>query len=180
MSDRLSLETLQSSGAVGPGEVRVRMRYAPVNPSDFNLIHGTYNEALKPIVWNQGQGELKYDPDGSRICKDPPYTLGAEGMGEVIEAGSGFLARRVAGKRVALVAGQAALSGTWQEEIIVPARTAVPLPAGLDDRQGSMLFVNPMTAYVLIREVLKVRPGELVLLSAGGEFIGPDDLLAGR
>ena len=32
-----------------PGQVRVRMKMRPVNPSDLNFVRGTYREALERI-----------------------------------------------------------------------------------------------------------------------------------
>lgn len=57
----------------GPGQVRVRMRMAPVNPSDLNLIHGTYQQALRRVLWNHGRGDaLSFDPLHASPCPVPP------------------------------------------------------------------------------------------------------------
>ena len=34
----------------GPGQVRVRMRLSPVNPSDLNFIRGDYLRALERLI----------------------------------------------------------------------------------------------------------------------------------
>lgn len=156
-----------------PGQVRVRMLMSPVNPSDLNFVHGTYNDALQRIVWNQGEsGEnsLFYDPSHKMACPVPPYSLGSEGIGMVDAVGSGLLARRLSGKRVAVAAGPP--NGTWQEYTLVDAKKAVVLPDEISNQQGAMFFVNPVTAYVLTREVLCVPPGAWLLLTAAGSALG--------
>jgi len=157
----------------GPGQVRVRMLRSPVNPSDLNFVHGTYHTALQRIIWNQGDADrtlVYYDPDLKIACPQPPFALGGEGMGIVDAAGSGLLARRLQGKRVAVAGGPP--SGTWQEYTLVDARRAVALPATISDEQGAMFFVNPVTAYVLTREVLRVPGGAWLLLTAAGSALG--------
>lgn len=164
-------------GAPGPGRVRVRMIAAPVHPSDMNWVEGTYHEAVRRTIWNHGQTRLAFDPDRTRPLPAPPYTLGVEGVGVVEAAGSGLLARRLVGKRVALSADG---EGTWQGVTVVDAKRALPVPAGLADEQAAMLFVNPLTAYVLVHEVLRVKRGEQVLVTAAGSALGRMVIRMGR
>lgn len=154
----------------GPGQVRVRMLYSPVNPSDFNFIHGTYHQALSRCIWNRGQATVTFDPARVTPCPVPPYTLGGEGVGIVEACGSGLLAKRLRGKRVAVAAGPP--QGTWQESTIAEAKKCVVLPSSVDDRQASMFFVNPLSAYVMVREVLRVEPGAWLLQTAAGSALG--------
>jgi len=155
----------------GPGQILVKMRLSPVNPSDLNYLHGTYHEALQRIIWNQGQaGEVYFDPDRKKPSPIPPYTLGGEGVGIVEATGSGFFAKRLLGKRVAIAGGPPA--GTWQEYVTTDAVRAVALPDSVSDEQGAMFFVNPVTAYVLVREVLKVPKGSWILITAAGSALG--------
>ena len=158
----------------GAGQVRVRMLMSPVNPSDLNFVRGTYFDALRRIVWNQprdGEAAARawFDPDRTNACPMPPYALGGEGVGIVEACGSGFLARRLRGKRVAVASGPP--HGTWQEHTLVDAKKAVALPASVPDDQAAMFFVNPITAYVLIHEVLRVRRGGWVLVTAAGSAL---------
>lgn len=165
----------------GPGQVRVRMLMSPVNPSDLNFVHGTYHTALRRVAWNQGGtdgGPFYYDPAHHVVCPEPPYTLGGEGVGVVDAVGSGFLARRLRGKRVAVVSGPP--NGTWQEFTVVDATRAVAMPAGISDEQAAMFFVNPVTAYVLTREVLRVPRGSWLLLTAAGSSLGKSVVRMGK
>jgi NADPH:quinone reductase-like Zn-dependent oxidoreductase len=130
----------------GQGEVRVRMLAAPINPSDLMFIQGIYGR--KPEV---------------------PATPGFEGAGVVEEAGPGLLGRMRVGKRVAVLHG---LGGTWQEHAIVPARQVVPVPSTLPDEQVASFFVNPATALIMTRMVLRVPRERWLLQSAAGSAVG--------
>jgi NADPH:quinone reductase-like Zn-dependent oxidoreductase len=166
----------------GPGQVRVRMLLSPVNPSDLNFVHGTYHAALERIIWNQrrpaGDARVYYDPARANPCPVPPYALGGEGVGIVEACGPGFLAGRLRGKRVAIAGGPP--NGTWQEHTLADARRAAVVPEAVPDEQAAMFFVNPITAYVLIRDVLQVRRGEWVLLTAAGSALGKSVVRLGR
>src|SRR5262245_19935124 len=87
----------------GPGQVRVRMRASPVNPSDLLVVRGEYGRL--PTL---------------------PATPGFEGVGVVVAAGPGLLCRLRMGKRVAVLNGA---GGNWQEAVVVPARQVVPVQA---------------------------------------------------
>ena len=166
----------------GAGQVRVRMLMSPVNPSDLNFVRGTYHSALERIIWNQAREgaspRVSFDPGHDNPCPVPPYALGGEGVGIVDACGAGFLARRLRGKRVA-VAGSPP-NGTWQEYVVVDAKRAVALPDSIPDEQAAMFFVNPITAYVLIREVLKVPRNAWVLITAAGSALGKSVVRMGR
>jgi NADPH:quinone reductase-like Zn-dependent oxidoreductase len=134
---------------VGPGQVRVRMLAAPVNPSDVMVIRGRYGRL--PAL---------------------PATPGFEGVGVVEEAGSGFLKilrGLKPGKRVAVLHGQ---GGSWQEQVVLSARHVVPLPSDLPDEQAASFFVNPATALIMTRYVLGVGRGQWLLQTAAGSALG--------
>ncbi len=149
------------------GEVLVRMRLSPVNPSDLNYVHGSYAEFLKDLAWNDGS-PLRFDPKGLRVHPSQPFVMGGEGMGVVVESGGGLLARRLVGKRVA-VAGSP--TGVWQSYAVVNARRAVPLPSAVPDEQGAMFFVNPLTAVAMVENVLALPRGSFLLQTAAGSAL---------
>lgn len=152
----------------GPGQVRVRMRMAPVNPSDFNHIDGTYDKAFARMIWNRGV-QRPTSPMGEP-SPAPPYTLGVEGVGIVEESGGGLLGKWLVEKRVAVVSGPP--HGTWQEKTLIDARRAFPVPDDLTDAQACSFFVNPLTALILVRRVCKARRGAVLLQSAAGSALG--------
>ena len=129
----------------GRGAVRVRMIASPINPSDLLMVRGQYGR--QPPL---------------------PATPGFEGVG-IVEAGSGLLARRVMGRRVAVLNGT---SGNWQEKAVIPAIQAVPVPQELTDEQAAMFFVNPASALAMTRYVLRVPAGAWLLQTAAGSALG--------
>jgi NADPH:quinone reductase-like Zn-dependent oxidoreductase len=131
----------------GKGQVRVRMLASPINPSDLLLVRGQYGR----------QPRL-------------PATPGFEGVG-VVEAGRGLLARRVMGRRVAVLNSNSG-SGNWQEKVVIPARQAVPVPRDLTDEQAATFFVNPASALVMTLSVLRIQPGAWLLQTAAGSALG--------
>lgn len=155
------------------GQVLVRMTLSPVNPSDLNFVHGTYEQALSRILWNQDRAAgapVFFDPQRTRPCPQPPFTLGGEGVGVAERSGGGFLARRLIGKRVAVAAGPPL--GAWAQWTVVDAKRCVVLPDTVPDEQASMFFVNPLTAHILVNEVLRIRRGEWLLITAAGSALG--------
>jgi NADPH:quinone reductase-like Zn-dependent oxidoreductase len=125
-----------------PGEVLVRVAASPINPSDLAMLEGEYG-----LGW--------------------PYPLipGLEGAGQVVASGAGFLARRLAGKRVAMAADT---QGLWGDYAVVPATQCVPLPDNLPFGAGASSFVNPLTAIALVDEVRRAKQTCAISTAAGG------------
>ncbi|MBM4068489.1 MAG: zinc-dependent alcohol dehydrogenase family protein [Planctomycetes bacterium] len=133
----------------GAGQVRVRMLASPINPSDLLSVRGMY-------------GKLP------RL----PATPGFEGVGVVDKAGPGFLKwlrGLKPGRRVAVLNGN---GGNWQQQVIVPARVLVPVPSDLRDEQVACFFVNPATALIMTRWLLKVPRGGWLLQTAAASELG--------
>src|SRR5215210_721157 len=130
--------------APGAGQVLVRMRARPINPSDLLTVRGLYG-AL-PV---------------------PPATPGLEGMGEVAELGEGVTHLR-AGQRVIPLG----VAGTWQEFIVAPAAQLIPVPDSINDQTAAQFVVNPLTAWIMTVEELGLQPGEWLLQTAAGSTLG--------
>lgn len=136
------------------GEVRVRMLASPVNPSDLMTVRGTYSKLPRL-----------------------PATPGYEGVGVVEAAGGGLLAKLLVGKRVAALNSY---GGDWQEHVVISARQAIPISADIPIEQAATFFVNPTTAYVMTRRVLKVPAGAWLLQTAAGSALGRMVIRLGR
>lgn len=130
----------------GPGQVRVKMLACPINPSDLMVVRGNYGKL--PAL---------------------PATPGFEGVGVVELAGPGMLGRFLVGRRVAAINSQ---TGSWAEKALLSARQAIPLSSRLSVEQAATFFVNPATAYVMTRKVLRVPTGEWLLQTAAGSAVG--------
>lgn len=128
----------------GPGEVLVRMRLAPVNPSDINILQGVY-------------GDLP------RL----PAVGGKEGAGRIEALGPGVTDLQVGDN----VAADAEL-GSWREWAVVPARRVLRLPAGLEPEQAATIFVNPSTAYRMLHDAVELQPGDWVLQNGANSAVG--------
>jgi NADPH:quinone reductase-like Zn-dependent oxidoreductase len=128
----------------GPGQVLIRLRARPINPSDLFTIRGIYG--MLPAL---------------------PATPGLEGAGVIAALGEGVTQFQVGQQVVPLQA-----AGTWQEYVVSDASTVLPLPPGLTDTQAAMLLVNPTTAWLLLQEVLAVQPGQWVLQNAANSAVG--------
>ena len=125
-----------------PGEVRVRMLFAPVNPADLNILEGKYGEK-RPL----------------------PDVPGNEGCGRVVAVGTGVDASWVG--RLVLVDREA-----WREEGNWPVDSLVPVPAGLDARQACVLRVNPPTAWRLLHDFADLRAGDWIVQNAATSAVG--------
>jgi NADPH:quinone reductase-like Zn-dependent oxidoreductase len=126
------------------GEVRVEVLAAPINPSDVLTLTGEYG-ILPPL----------------------PAIGGNEGVGRVIEAADDVNALPV-GTVVLLPVG----CGSWSTHLQLPAKALVPLPAGVDPVQLSMLTVNPPTALLMLREFVDLKPGDWVIQNAANSAVG--------
>lgn len=128
------------------GEVRARMLASPINPSDLLFVQGAYGKAPKL-----------------------PSSAGFEGVGIVEESGGGLLGWRVKGRRVAVLNAR---GGNWQQQVVIPARQAVPVPQELSDEQAASFFVNPASALVMTQYVLRIPKGAWLLQSAANGALG--------
>src|SRR5215813_4791403 len=110
----------RSAGEPGPGEVRVTVHVSGVNPTD----------------WKQRRGVMSF----------PEQVPNQDGAGVIDAVGSGVDASRV-GERVWLwEAAFRRAGGTAQESLVLPARQAVALPAGVPFDLGASLGIPFLTA----------------------------------
>ncbi len=126
------------------GEVLVKLAAAPIQPADLGFLFGAYAQQPLPIV------------------------AGFEGAGQVVAAGESAAARALSGKRVAVFAVQG--GGTWAEYTTVPASHAFVLPDALDDLQGAMGAINPLTAHCLVARARQAGSKTLVQNAAGSRL----------
>src|SRR5919112_5983870 len=126
------------------GEVLVRMRARPINPSDLLTVRGLYGSL--PV---------------------PPATPGLEGMGEVAAVGEG-VTHLSEGQRVIPLG----VAGTWAEYVVAPAAQLIPVPDGVSDQTAAQFVVNPLTAWIMTVEELGLQPGEWLLQTAAGSTLG--------
>lgn len=131
----LTLKRLPLAPLAG-GRVRVRMRFAPVNPSDLIPVTGAYRHRTRL-----------------------PAVAGYEGLGEVVAAPYG--SRLAAGQRVLPLRG----GGTWQRFIDLDETWLVPVPPAVDDLLAARGYINPLTAMLMLKR-WPVAGKHLVLTAA--------------
>src|SRR5207237_2265965 len=101
-----------------------------------------------------------------------PGTPGFEGVGVIDAAGPGLfkvIRGLKPGRRVAVLNPT---GGNWAEYVVIPARQAIPIADGIPDEQAAAFFVNPATAVVMVRHVLRVPHGAWLMQSAAGRPLG--------
>jgi NADPH:quinone reductase-like Zn-dependent oxidoreductase len=128
------------------GQVLVRVAAAPINPSDQMFVRGHYG-MKRPL----------------------PTVPGFECSGTVVAAGS-MATRLLLGRRVGCVPAPDS-DGTWAEYVVVPARQCLPLLPSISTEQGSMLFVNPFSAWALM-ELARRGKHRALVQSAAASALG--------
>lgn len=133
----------------GPGEVRIRMGAAGVNPVDTYIRAGTYG-ALPPL----------------------PYTPGTDGAGTVDAVGDNVEGLRP-GMRVFVAAVRARRNtGTYAEFCVCDAEAVRPLPEGCSLVQGAGLGTPGLAAACSLFPHAGLRPGETVLIHGATGGVG--------
>jgi NADPH2:quinone reductase len=98
---------------------------------------------------------------------EPPFTLGMEAAGTVIEVGEGVSDVKP-GNRVAYTS----VPGAYAEQAVVPAAKLVLLQEGLSARQGAAMMLQGMTAHYLACSTYPLRPGDSCLVHAAAGGVG--------
>lgn len=135
--------------ALMPDAVRIEVHAAGLNPVDFKTREGKVKLLLPYRM---------------------PLILGNELCGEVIEVGAQVSAFRV-GERVAarVAKGDA---GAFAEIAAVPAKLLAKVPDTVSDTDAAALPLAGLTAWQCLTEVLRVQPGQRVLIHAGAGGVG--------
>lgn len=129
--------------AVGPGEVRIAVRAAGVNPVDYKTYSGG---------------------DPGRL----PIAVGLEAAGVITEVGEGAV-----GPHGPVVAGDEVMafrvSGAYTDDLVTPARTVVPKPAALGWAEaGGLLLAGATAVHTVTATALSAEDTVLIHGAAGG------------
>ena len=133
----------------GPGEVRIRVAAATVNPADTVLRSGRHGP-----------------PEGL----EPPYVPGMELAGtiDVAPGGSGF---RSGDRVMAIVSPRTAGGGAQAELVVVPADSVVAVPDGISLIEAATLPMNGLTARLAL-DLLGLSPGETLAVTGAAGAVG--------
>jgi NADPH:quinone reductase-like Zn-dependent oxidoreductase len=130
----------------GPGELRIAVGAAAVNPTDIGLRQ-------------RGAGELP-----------PAWVPGMDAAGAVESVGAGVV-HVVAGDAVmAVVAPRRAEGGAQAALVVVPATSVVPVPDGMPPAQAATLPMNGLTALHGLA-LLGLVEGQTLLVTGGAGLL---------
>lgn len=135
----------------GPGEVRVQIAAAAVNPVDVGVVDGFFHSL-----------GLVHQPDHTGLGWDFAGTVAAAGPDVVLEVGT-----RVAG----LVAGFDRDFGTFAEQLVVPVRDIAVVPDELDLLRAATVPLNSLAAAQLV-DLLGEGAGRRLLVTGAAGAVG--------
>jgi NADPH:quinone reductase-like Zn-dependent oxidoreductase len=154
----LSLAKVDIPGPA-PDEVLVRVEASPINPSDLGLLLGAAD--LSTAKTSDGPRlTASVPPQLMRAMAgrlDQSLTVGNEGAGTVVAAGSDPAAQALLGKTVAGIGG-----AMYAQYRTFKAADVLPLPPGASAADGASCFVNPLTALGMV-ETMR-REGHTALI----------------
>jgi len=130
----------------GPGEVRLAVKAAAVNPTDIGLRE-------------RGAEGL-----------EPPWVPGMDAAGLVESVGEGVDRLHAGDEVMAAVSPRRPEGGAQAELVVVPAASVVPIPDGATLEQAATLPMNGLTA-VLSLELLALAPGQTLGVSGGAGLL---------
>jgi NADPH:quinone reductase-like Zn-dependent oxidoreductase len=135
----------------GPGEVRIRVHAATVNPTDTGLRAGARAAQLKDIP--------------------PPYVPGMDAAGVLDQIGEGVSSPLQPGDHVMAIVVPNGSHGAYSELLVVPAESVTRVPAGSSDAEASTLPMNGLTARMALDE-LDLRPGQTLAVTGAAGAVG--------
>jgi NADPH:quinone reductase len=153
-----------------PDELLVRVEAAPINPSDLGLllagadvgsaqVGGTSDRpvTVAPLM----EGALR--GLAARVGKS--LSVGNEGAGTVVAAGSSPEAQTLLGRTVAIAGGS-----MYSQYRAVSLSLCLPLPPGTSAQEGASSFVNPLTALGMIETMSREGHQGLVHTAAASNL----------
>ena len=148
-ADVLRVETVDVPDP-GAGEVRIKVEAIGLNRS----------EALFREGWHPTKPDL-------------PSRIGYEAAGTIESIGTGVSGFSVGDRVGTLPVMSLNERGAYGEMFTVPVDTIAPTPPELDAAEAASLWSSYITAYAALVELVKVQPGDLVLVTAASSSVGP-------
>lgn len=136
---------------LGPTQVRVRVTAATVNPTDTYTRNGSRSKTGTP-----------------RGAADVP---GMDIAGVLEEIGEDVQTSLTVGDRVMGIVVPRHEHGAYREDIVLPARSIVAVPRGVDDIAASTLPMNGLTARRAL-DLMDLQPGEVLAVTGAAGSTG--------
>jgi S-(hydroxymethyl)glutathione dehydrogenase/alcohol dehydrogenase len=176
--------------ALGPHDVRVRLAAAGVCHSDLSMLDGTLTPTFPLVAGHEAAGEVvAVGADVSTVSPGDHVVLnwappcracwhclhGEPFLCSVVAAAVTAPGGWVAGEQVHHLFG----IGAFAEEVVVPARAVVAVPAELPLELAALLGCAVLTGVGAVRTTARVRAGEsVVVIGLGG--VGLSAVLGAR
>lgn len=125
-------------------DVLIEMLLVPINPSDLIPISGAYAQRVSP-----------------------PLVAGYEGVGTISQVGH-EKNEHLIGEIVLPLRSE----GTWQTHLITHLDHVVIVPKTISTLTASQLYINPLTAFVLCKEILHLNKKDTLIINAANSSIG--------
>ena len=136
----------------GPGEIRIRVHAAAVNPTDTGIRDGSRAEMLKNVP--------------------TPHVPGMDAAGVVDEIGPDTATDLKVGDAVMAMAIPLGSHGAYRESLVLAADSVARAPAGSSHAEASTLPMNGLTARLSLDQ-LALKPGQtLAVTGAAGCYGG--------
>jgi NADPH2:quinone reductase len=149
LPDLLEFRDIPEPAITRPGQIKVRLRAAGVNPVDTKIRRNGV-----------------FFPDGL------PAVLGCDGAGEVVETGSAA-SRFQPGDRVWFCnGGLGGDPGNYAEFTVLDERWAAPMPKSLDFEQAAAGPLVLITAWGMLYDRGRLQAGRTVLIHAAAGGVG--------
>ena len=136
---------------VGPGEIRVRVHAATVNPTDTVLRSGGRADRLKDIP--------------------PPHIPGMDAAGVVEQIGEDAGTDLRIGERVMAIVVPLGQHGAYAERVVVPAASVARSPSLGSDAQAATIPMNGLTVRQALDE-LALEPGQTLAVTGAAGAVG--------
>ncbi|MET0188479.1 MAG: NADP-dependent oxidoreductase [Pseudonocardia sediminis] len=143
----------------GPGELRIRVQAAAVNPTD-TLQRSTRRQDVDP-PWVPGM-DIAGVVDEVGAESSAGGTSSDTGAGDLLAVGDPAMA----------IVVPAGTHGAYAEYVVVPKGSAVALPDGADAIAAATLPMNGLTARLALDELAVPAGGTLAVTGAAGAFGG--------
>ncbi len=134
-----------------PGEVLIELRYAGVNPVDWQIREGH----LKELFPHQF-----------------PLIPGWDAAGVVAACGAGVRHLKVGEAVYAYCRKSLVKWGTYAEYVTVDAAAVAPMPANLSFAQAAVIPLAGLTAYQSLFDFARLTAGQSILIHAGAGGVG--------
>lgn len=126
-------------------QVVVKMLAAPINPADLNMIQGTYG-----------------------VTPKLPAIGGSEGVGIVERIGAGVKGLSVGQHVIPAKPGL----GTWRTQLVASEHDLEAVDNEIPVAYAAVMAVNPCTAWRLLHDFEKLKPGDVVIQNGCNSVCG--------